>query len=123
MMRQGTQPIKGQDAMKYQIDREIWSRLTIVEQMGSMHPVIQQAIRAYHEQDHLLFARSLEEALGMFDATVEIASRRQAKGAIKEVLMAKNEFLRLFYLEHSPKEEASLERYFAYFAHAAEATK
>jgi len=112
-----TKLVNRENSISAEVNRQIWSRMTILEQMGSIYPAIEQCLQARREQNDLLFAQSLDRAIAMFDATVETLIN-QAPHRIRELLTAQNEFLRLFYIDHPVEEEASLLRYFQYFANA-----
>ena len=114
--------VNREQALSYYVNRELWSRMNILEQMGSIYPVFNRCLSTFQSGDKLAFYQNLELALDMFDATVE-ATSATAPHRIKEILAAKREFLRLFYIDNPKEEEDSLGRYFRWFQSAARADR
>jgi hypothetical protein len=98
-----------------QIDRTRWRQLTIYEQMGNIGSEVGRAIKAQRSGKEERLAGALERALDLFDATVEQLAEKKSH-RLKEVLRARDEFLRLFYDGTFHAYADKIERYFMYFA-------
>jgi hypothetical protein len=104
----------------YRVDRRHWAQLTIFEQMGKIYPEVVRSFKAYRDGDFKVWQEAMNRALDLFDATIEVLFEQKTyKHRVKEVLIARSEFLRTLYDDHTPEEEASLERYFYQFAQTA----
>ena len=102
----------------YRIDRERWRELGILDQMGNIGSEVGRAIKAQRAGKIERRDGAIERALDLFDATVEgLVAERSPR--TKEVLRARNEFLRLFYDGTFDSDADALERYFMQFAVAA----
>ena len=93
------------------INRERWARLSLCEQMGNIGADVGRAIAS--RDNPARRDGAIERALDMFSATAECYSGLR----LREILRARDEFLRLFY-DGSTDFEA-VERYFHQFAVAA----
>jgi len=93
------------------IDREKWAELTLAEQMGNIGSEVGRAIRSRNNPARLQGA--IDRALDLFSATAECHRGLR----LREILRARDEFLRLFYDNSTDYEE--IERYFYQFALAA----
>ncbi|HEX9562839.1 MAG TPA: hypothetical protein VF981_02665 [Gemmatimonadaceae bacterium] len=95
-----------------------WDRFNIVEQLANVGSEVERAIRARESGNEQRFERALDRALALFDLT---ASDNRWRGPRRrEVLRAREEFVRLFFDPLVPAESAAgLRRYFLAFAIAA----
>ena len=93
------------------IDRERWARLSFVEQMGNIGSEVGRAINARDNPQRRDGA--IERALDLFSATAQCHKGLR----LREILRARDEFLRLFYGDSTAFDE--IERYFHNFALAA----
>ena len=99
----------------YQIDREAWAKLNIYEQMGNIGSEVGRAINARRTGKEERIEGAISRALDLFNATTEQLVKNKSP-RLKEVLRARNEFLRLFYDGTFEDEADSIERYFTQFA-------
>jgi hypothetical protein len=102
----------------YQIDRDKWSQLTIFEQMGNIGSEVGRACKAHRSGKIQRQEAAIERALDLFDATSEVLVAQKSH-RLREVLRAKEEFLRLFYDNTFDTDAEQIERYFMQFAIAA----
>jgi len=93
------------------IDREKWASLSLVEQMGNISSEVGRAINS--RDNPMRRNGAVERALDLFSATASCHSGLR----LREILRARDEFLRLFYDDSTDFSE--VERYFHYFALAA----
>jgi hypothetical protein len=95
-----------------------WHAMSLVEQLGNVGSDVARAIRA-HESGHAArFEAALSRALELFDLSAADPRWRGARR--REILRAREEFCRIFFDGPSdPVLVAGLERYFRYFAVAA----
>jgi len=100
---------------RFQIDREEWAKLDIFEQMGNIGSEVGRAIKAYRSGREDRLEGAISRALDLFDATTEQLVKEKSP-RIKEVMRARNEFLRLFYDEAFEDDADAIERYFTQFA-------
>ena len=105
----------------YRIDRDRWAQLNIFEQMGNIGSEVGRAIKAQRSGKTDRAGRAIDRALNLFDATTEVLVSQKSPRT-KEVLRARNEFLRLFYDGTFEADATNLERYFMQFATAARLT-
>jgi len=105
----------------YKFDRERWARLTFYEQMGNIGSEVGRAIIAHRNNNVLRETRAIDRAIDLFSATVEVLIGTQYSYRLKEVLRARDEFLRLFFDGTFESDAENIERYFMYFAYAARA--
>ena len=94
-----------------QINRERWARLSLFEQMGNIGSEVGRAIAS--RDNPARRDGAIERALDLFSATAECYSGLR----LREILRARDEFLRLFYGDSTDYE--GVERYFYLFALAA----
>jgi len=94
-----------------EINRERWARLSLCEQMGNIGSEVGRAIAS--RDDPARRDGAIERALDLFSATAECHSGLR----LREILRARDEFLRLFYGDSTDYE--GVERYFYMFALAA----
>lgn len=102
----------------YRMDREHWFQLNIYEQMGNIGAEVGRAIKAKRNKKPERIDSAIDRALDLFDATTEQLVQEHSP-RLREVLRARNEFLRLFYDDTFETESEGLERYFTQFAIAA----
>jgi len=99
-----------------------WGTLTISEQLGNVGSEVERAIRAHIGGNVARFESALARALELFDLTA--ADQRWRGPRRREVLRAREEFCRVFFDGAAdPLMVAGLERYFRYFAQAANAQR
>jgi hypothetical protein len=100
------------------IDREQWAQLNIFEQMGNISSEVGRALSARCRGKDTWMQGAIERAVDLFDATAEVWAAQQSPRT-REILRAKEQFVRLFFGEYSDSDAESLERYFMQFALAA----
>lgn len=99
-----------------------WATLSLAEQLGNTGSEVSRAIRAQATGNSARFEGALNRALDLFDRTA--ADSRWAGHRRREILRAREEFCRLFFERPAPVGSAEgLERYFLYFAQAANRTR
>lgn len=103
---------------EYRIDRESWAQLDIFNQMGNIGSEVGRAIKAYRNGKFDRADKAIDRALDLFDATTECLVRDHSP-RLKEVLRAREEFLRLFFDGTFEFDADNIERYFMQFAFAA----
>ena len=101
---------------EYRMDRGRWAQLTFDEQMGNIGSEVGRAIAARRAGKALREERAIARAIDLFSATVEIWIDTPYAYRLKEVLRARDEFLRLFYDRTFDDDADNIERYFLYFA-------
>lgn len=102
----------------YQVNRAEWSRLSIFEQMGNIGSEVGRAIKAHRSGNAKRETGAIDRALDLFDATIEsLAAERSIR--LREVLLAREEFTRLFFDDAFDSNADAIERYFMSFAIAA----
>jgi hypothetical protein len=106
---------------EYRFDRARWAQLTFNEQMGNIGSEAGRAIIAHRSGNPAREARAIDRAIDLFSATVEVTIGTRYAYRLKEVLRARDEFLRLFFVVIFDTAADKLERYFMYFAFAARA--
>ncbi len=99
----------------YTIDREHWKQLTFLEQMGNISSEVGRSINAKRKGQDRRAESAVERALDLFSATAEMLAEEKSP-RLKEVLRARNEYLRLFYDGTFEKDAAQIEKYFHQFA-------
>jgi hypothetical protein len=100
------------------IDRQRWAQLSLIEQMANIGSEVGRAIAAWKSGNERRFNGALERALDLFSATTELLVADHSHRT-REVLLARNEFLRLFYDGTFESDAEKIERYFTQFAIAA----
>jgi len=81
----------------YKVDRERWAEMTINEQMGNIGSEVGRAIIAYRNGNRDRVDRAIDRAIDLFSATTEALVGTKYSYRLKEVLRAREEFLRLFF--------------------------
>jgi len=108
---------------EYRFDRERWAELTFYEQMGNIGSEVGRAINAHRYGNAARETRAIDRAIDLFSATVEVLINTEYSYRLKEVLRARDEFLRLFFDDTFDKDAANIERYFMDFAFLARADR
>lgn len=103
----------------YQVDRQYWSQFNIFEQMGNIGSEVGRAIKARRRGKTDRMDGAIDRALDLFDATVECLVAERQFPRVREVLLAREEFTRLFWDNTFDRDADALERYFMNFAVAA----
>jgi hypothetical protein len=99
-----------------------WERFSLVEQLANVGSEVERSIRAREMGNESRFGSALGRALALFDLTA--ADDRWRGPRRREVLRAREEFVRLFYDPNVPHGSAAgLRRYFLAFAVAARNTR
>ena len=108
---------------EYKFDRARWAQLTFNEQMGNIGAEVGRAIIAHREGKLDRETRAIDRAIDLFSATVETLIGTKYAYRLKEVLRARDEFLRLFFDGTFETDAEKIDRYFMYFAYAARAER
>ena len=103
---------------KYHVELEKWAALDILNQMGNIGSEVGRSIKAKNDGDQERFEGALKRALDLFDATTEVLTAQQSP-RVREVLLAKYQYLSLFFARRRSEDPVSLENYFMQFAIAA----
>ena len=106
---------------EYKFPRERWAQLTFSEQMGNISSEVGRAIIAHRNGNEMRKNRAIDRAIDLFSATVEVSIGTPRSYRLKEVLRARDEFLRLFFDDTFDHDAANIDRYFTGFAFAARA--
>ena len=107
----------------YIFDRSRWKQLTFYEQMGNIGAEVGRAIIAHRSGNIARETRAIDRAIDLFSATAEALVHTEYSYRLKEVLRARDEFLRLFFDNTFDFDADNIERYFMYFAYAARAAR
>ena len=99
----------------YEIDRERWAQLSIFEQMGNIGAEVGRAVNATRAGKEKRAQGAIDRAVDLLDATVEVLVA-QGSPRVKEVLRAREEFLRLFFDGTFEEDADNIVRYFNLFA-------
>ncbi|MBQ6390106.1 MAG: hypothetical protein IJH88_00615 [Eggerthellaceae bacterium] len=102
----------------YEIDRERWAQLSIFEQMGNIGAEVGRAVNATRAGKDKRAQGAIDRAVDLLDATVEVLVAQKSP-RVKEVLRAREEFLRLFFDDTFEEDADNIVRYFNLFAIAA----
>ena len=102
----------------YEIDRARWAELSIYEQLGNADAEVGRAIKATRAGKEKRAQGAIDRAVDLIDATVEVLVEQKSP-RVKEVLRAREEFLRLFFDGTFEEDADNIERYFNLFAIAA----
>ncbi len=102
----------------YEIDRERWAQLSIFEQMGNIGAEVGRAVNATRAGKDKRAQGAIDRAVDLLDATIEVLVA-QGSPRVKEVLRAREEFLRLFFDGTFEEDADNIVRYFNLFAIAA----
>ena len=103
----------------YQISREQWAKMTINGQMGNIGSEVGRAIIAHRNGNKTREDRAINRAIDLFSATIDALVGTKYSYRLKEVLRAREEFLRLFFDGTFKTDAESIERYFMNYAFAA----
>ena len=106
---------------EYRFDRARWAQLSFNEQMGNIGSEVGRAIIAHRNGNGVRKNRAIDRAIDLFSATAEVLIGTKYSYRLKEVLHARDEFLRLFFDGTFDSDADKIERYFMYFAFAARA--
>ena len=106
---------------EYRFDRSQWAKLTFYEMMGNIGSEVGRAIIAHRCGNCLRENRAIDRAIDLFNATVEVLINTEYYYRLKEVLRARDEFLRLFFDGTFSCGADKIERYFMDFAFLARA--
>ena len=104
---------------EYRFDRSRWAQQTFNEQIGNIGSEVGRAIIAHRNGNKAREDRAIDRAIDLFSATVEVTIGTKYAYRLKEVLRARDEFLRLFFDGTFDTDADKIERYFMYFAFAA----
>ena len=102
----------------YEIDRERWAQLTIYEQLGNVSSEVGRAINATRAGKANRAQGAIDRAVDLLDATIEVLVQQRSP-RVKEVLRAREEFLRLFFDGTFEEDADNIAKYFNFFAMAA----
>lgn len=102
---------------EYKFPRERWAQLTFNEQMGNIGSEVGRAIIAHRNGNEVRKNRAID----LFSATVDVTIGTPHSYKLREVLRARDEFLRLFFDNTFDNDATQIERYFMNFAYAARA--
>ncbi|HVU59286.1 MAG TPA: hypothetical protein VHC98_00375 [Candidatus Saccharimonadales bacterium] len=98
----------------YQIDREKWAALTILEQMGNAGSEVGRALAAKRRGDNDRARAALYRGLDLLDATAAVWAAKKSPRT-REILRAREQFISAVMEQDDP----ALEDYFMQFALAA----
>lgn len=99
----------------YEIDRQRWAQLSIYEQLGNVSSEVGRAINATRAGKEKRAQGAIDRAVDLLDATVEVLIQQKSP-RVKEVLRAREEFLRLFYDGTFDEDADNIAKYFNLFA-------
>ena len=102
----------------YEIDRRRWAEMTIYEQLGNVSSEVGRAINATRAGKDKRAQGAIDRAVDLLDATIEVLVQQKSP-RVKEVLRAREEFLRLFFDGTFEADADNIARYFNLFAIAA----
>lgn len=102
----------------YEVDREAWAQRDIFDQMGNIGSEVGRAIKAHRSGKKSREQGAVDRAFDLFDATIECLAKRKSP-RLREVLLARDEFARLFFDGTFDRDADALERYFTHYAVAA----
>jgi hypothetical protein len=92
-----------------------WQALGLAEQLANVGSEVERAILAWRNGRSERFEKALDRALELFDLTAR--DERWRGHRLREILRAREEFVRLFFdLPHDPASAEGLRRYFLAFA-------
>lgn len=101
------------------INRSVWADKSIFEQMGNIASEVGRALKAKRNSGTDNAMQATTRTVDLFDATVDELQKRNS-ARLKEVLRAKEEFLRVMHdTEIDTEDIEKLEQYFMQFAVAA----
>ena len=99
----------------YEIDRQRWAQMSIYEQLGNVSSEVGRAINATRAGKEKRAQGAIDRAVDLLDATVEVLVQQKSP-RVKEVLRAREEFLRLFYDGTFEDDADNIAKYFNLFA-------
>ena len=99
----------------YSVNRQRWEKLDIFNQMGNIASEVGRSYAYLKSEDKSRAEQAMYRAVDLLDATSS-ALVKQKSAKAKEVLRAKEEYLRTFY---DQTDLDGVERYFNHFAVAA----
>jgi broad specificity phosphatase PhoE len=102
----------------YTVDRQRWAKMDILNQMGNIYSEVGRTVNAKKSGDEARFQSALSRALDLFDATVDVLNEQKSP-RMREVLLAKYQFLSLFFAKTRAENPEMLDKYFLQFALAA----
>jgi hypothetical protein len=102
----------------YQVDRQRWAQLTLIQQLGNIGSEVGRSVAARRRHDSGRFEGALERALDLFEATIDILIAQKSP-RVREVLVAKDQYLNLFFGYAPVGDEEKIEQYFMNYAIAA----
>src|ERR1700685_4218505 len=106
-------------SIPYTVDKEHWSRMSILEQMGNISSEVGRSLNAKRRHDEVGCQQAVSRAIDLFDITIAQLIMNKSPRS-REVLRAKEEFLSAIYdSQPRPDDIQSLERYFMQYAIAA----
>ena len=92
-----------------------WQTLGLAEQLANVGSEVERALQAWRNDRPERFEKALDRALELFDLTA--ADGRWRGHRLREILRAREEFVRLFFdAPHDPASAEGLRRYFLAFA-------
>ena len=91
-----------------------WAELSLAEQLANVGSEVERAIRAWQGHRTERYERALERALELFDLTARDERWRGPRR--REILRAREEFVRLFFGDSTDASIEGLRRYFLAFA-------
>lgn len=100
---------------EYRIDREAWAKRDILFQMGNIGSEVGRSIKACRNGKIDRMNKAIDRALVLFDATIDDLAKQRSH-RLKEVLRAREEYLRLFFDDTFDFDADNIERYFMQFA-------
>ena len=106
---------------EYRFDRSRWAELSFNEQMGNIGSEVGRAIIAHRNGNLDRETRAIDRSIDLFSATIEVLIGTEYAYRLKEVMRARDEFLRLFFDDTFDIDSDNIERYFMFFAFAARA--
>jgi hypothetical protein len=98
------------------MDRVRWAKLSFNEQMGNIGSEVGRAIIAHRAGKQSREDRAIDRAIDLFSATAEALAGTEFSYRLKEVLRARDEFLKLFFDGTFEVDADNIERYFMSFA-------
>ncbi|PJE65332.1 hypothetical protein COU91_02170 [Candidatus Saccharibacteria bacterium CG10_big_fil_rev_8_21_14_0_10_47_8] len=98
----------------YTVDRKKWTTLSIFNQMGNIGSEVGRSFSYLKKNDKEMAEAALARAIDLFDATT--GSSKLTAARRKEILRAKEEYLRAFF---ENTDRPGIENYFMQFAIAA----
>lgn len=102
----------------YEVDRVEWAKRDIFDQMGNIGSEVGRAIKAHRAGKQAREQGAVDRAFDLFDATIECLAKQRSP-RLREVLLARDEFARLFFDGAFDRDADALERYFMNYAVAA----